>query len=83
MIEATRDRFQALGDAEIFTQAKLAADAGFHTEANVQLTYEQGIEAYIADTMFRKRDPRFASAKRHKPAKAGAGASPLSPSRTN
>ncbi len=69
MIETTRERLQDLGDVDVFEQAKLGADAGFHTEANVQFTYEQGIDAYIADTLFRKRDPRFAERDRFKPQK--------------
>ncbi len=69
MIEATRERFLALGDTDVFSQAKLAADAGFSNEHNVRYTYEQGIEATIADTMFRKRDPRFAERDRFKPHK--------------
>jgi transposase len=48
---------------------KLAADAGYHSEANLKYLADQGIEGYIADTMFRKRDARFAQADRHKPAK--------------
>ena len=32
----------------------------------MQYVFEAGIDAYIADTQFRKRDPRFASAARHK-----------------
>jgi hypothetical protein len=48
---------------------KLAADAGYHSEANLKYLADQGIEGYIADTMFRKRDARFAQAHRHKPPK--------------
>jgi transposase len=48
---------------------KLAADAGFHSEANLKYLADQGIDGYVADTFFRKRDVRFASAARHKPIK--------------
>jgi transposase len=48
---------------------KLAADAGFHSEANLKYLADQGIEGYVADTLFRKRDLRFAEAGRHKPVK--------------
>lgn len=40
----------------------------FHTEANMKLLFEEGIDAYVPDTQFRRRDPRFAEANRHKPA---------------
>ena len=62
MIEGTR---QAL-DADIFAKAALTADSGYHSEKNVKALFEQNIDAYIADTQFRKRDPRFATANRHK-----------------
>jgi len=48
---------------------KLAADAGYHSEANLKYLADHAIEGYVADTMFRKRDVRFAQAGRHKPAK--------------
>lgn len=44
---------------------KLAADAGFHNEANIQQCANEGIDAYIADNKFRKRDPRFADAEHY------------------
>lgn len=68
MITGTREAFQAIdGPQDIFKQAKLMVDAGFHSEANMKLLFEQGIDAYVPDTQFRRRDPRFASAARHKP----------------
>jgi hypothetical protein len=38
------------------------------TPANLRDLEAAGIEGYIADTQFRKRDPHFATAERHKPA---------------
>ena len=67
MVEATRENFQAIGqDEDVFERAILTADSGFHTEDNVQALFEQKIDAYIADNQFRKRDPRFATAERHR-----------------
>jgi hypothetical protein len=51
---------------DVFKEAKLTADSGFHTEANMKEVMEQGIDAYIADTGFRKRDPRFSEVDRYK-----------------
>ena len=48
---------------------KLLADSGYHSEDNLKLLSGQGIDGYIADNKFRKRDPRFAEADRHKPKK--------------
>ena len=67
MIEATREQLSEGGIAEdIFTQAKLTADAGYHSGAGVAYTQEHGIDAYIADRGYRRRDPAFDSADRHK-----------------
>jgi hypothetical protein len=67
MIEGTRENFEAIGSKrDVFKEAKLTADSGFHTEANMKGVMGQGIDAYIADTQFRKRDPRFSEADRYK-----------------
>jgi len=49
------------------SDVKLAADAGYSSEANLKYLFEAGVDAYVADTNFRKRDPRFKDAERHKP----------------
>ncbi len=67
MLAGTQALFRRLGDKNIWEEASVAADSGFHTEANVRYLYEQGIDGYLADHLFRKRDPRFAGAQRHKP----------------
>ena len=67
MIEGTRENFEAIGNKkDVFEKAKLTADSGFHTEANMKEVMEQGIDAYIADTQFRKRDPRFSEVDKYK-----------------
>ncbi|MDH4292248.1 MAG: transposase [Dehalococcoidia bacterium] len=67
MIEGTKENFEAIGsEKDVFEKAKLVADSGFHTEANMKMVMEQGIDAYIADTQFRKRDPRFTDVDRYK-----------------
>jgi transposase len=49
-------------------QSLLTADAGYHSEANLQYLAEQGREALIADTEMRQRDERFATQERHREA---------------
>ena len=67
MIEGVKENFDAIGsEKDVFEKAKLVADRGFHTEANMKMVMEEGIDAYIADTQFRKRDPRFADVDRYK-----------------
>ncbi len=67
MIEGTRENFAETGNEDdIFKKTKLTADSGFHTEKNMQMLMEQGIDGYVADTRFRQRDPRFKEADRYK-----------------
>jgi len=67
MIEKTRDNFKVIDSSEdVFNKTKLTADAGFHTEANMKMLAEENIDGYIADILFRKRDPRFADRDRYK-----------------
>lgn len=67
MVKGTRENFQDIGaEKDIFEQAKLTADAGFHTERNMKMLFEEQIDGYVADILFRKRDPRFATAEHHR-----------------
>jgi len=67
MVEQVRTMFRSIGhNGDVFTTTRLTADAGYHTEANMQYVFEEGIDAVIADKQMRQRDPRFASASRHK-----------------
>jgi transposase len=67
MVEGTRENFQEIGKEEdIFEKTKLTTDAGFHSEKNVEMVIQDGIDAYIADNKFRQRDPRFADADKYK-----------------
>jgi Transposase and inactivated derivatives len=66
MIDGVRDNFKAIGENDIFTQAKITADSGFHSDANMKMLFEEKIDGYVADNQFRKRDPKFATANRHK-----------------
>lgn len=65
MIKGARENYQAIGEDDIFKEAKLIADTGFYTKDNIQLVDTEKIEAYIPDNKFRQRDPRFDTAKRH------------------
>jgi transposase len=71
MLEHTRENFRALGErGDILRNAALLADSGLHSEANLAYLEAQAIDGYVADTLFRKRDPRFATAPRHRPTRA-------------
>jgi len=74
MIEGARENFQRIGaKGDVFEKTQLTADAGFHTEQNVKMLFEEHIDGYVADILFRKRDPRFKTADRHKPKKEKSG----------
>jgi len=67
IIEGTQENFKAIEKTEeIFKEADITADSGFHTENNLKMLSEKGISAYIPDNKFRKRDSRFVTAERHK-----------------
>jgi transposase len=67
MIKGTRENFEAIGsEDDVFGKTKLTADAGFHTEANMKMLAEGNIDSYVADILFRKRDPRFVDRDRYK-----------------
>lgn len=67
MIEGTKENFKAVEEKEdIFKEAEITADSGFHTESNLKMLSEKDISAYIPDKNFRKRDPRFTTAAQHK-----------------
>lgn len=68
MLEGAREHFQTIaGKADVLKRTKVTADSGYHSEANAKYLFEQGIDGYLADNLFRKRDPRFATAERHVP----------------
>ena len=70
MIDQMREAFNGEkvkdGD-EILREAKVLADSGYHCGETLDSLEEQQVDAYIADKGFRGRDPRFATASRHKP----------------
>ena len=61
MLDTLKTRYQRLNMSEnIFTDgAVVTADTGFASEANMKHLYEQGIDGYIPDNQFRRRDARF------------------------
>lgn len=67
MVDGTKDNFKTIGtDDNVFKKTILTADSGNHSEENMKELFKREIEAYVADNRFRKRDPDFASAERHK-----------------
>ncbi|MCJ7779473.1 MAG: IS1182 family transposase [Acidimicrobiia bacterium] len=63
-IEKTFGRLDS--ELDIYNEVVLTADSGFHSEASTTEVLDREIDAYIADTHFRKRDPRFDNQQEHK-----------------
>lgn len=64
-VEGVRENFlTAKISKDVFENATLVADTGYHSDSNIELLMNEGIDAIIADTQFRKRDPRFSEADR-------------------
>ena len=70
MVKQVEETFQALGEEDIYRKAKVLADSGFHTEESMKMLFDRKIDAYVPDKNFRKRDPAFATAERHRDYKA-------------
>jgi len=67
VIEAVQQTFSKLdAKLDLYQEVVLTADSGFHSEESVKTLLDRGVDAYIADTHFRKRDPRFAEQQEHK-----------------
>jgi len=67
MLDGMRENFSELGETgDVVGSSVLVADNGYHSEENVRMVIEEGLNAYLPDNKFRKRDPAFAMADRHK-----------------
>jgi transposase len=66
-IEGAKKQFRG----DVFKSAVVLADAGYCSEENAKYLSDEHIDGYLADPMFRKRDPRFVEAARHKPTRPG------------
>lgn len=67
LLKGTLETFADLEPGEdVLSRAKVTADSGFHSKAVLASMEELGVDAYIPDRDFRRRDPAFAGADRHK-----------------
>lgn len=55
-------------DTDALAGVTVLADSGYHSEDTLSKLAAEGLDALVADTGFRARDPRFAAAYLHKPA---------------
>jgi hypothetical protein len=66
MLDGIEKNFKVLGAEGIYKEAKVIADSGYHNSENMAMLKERGIDAYVADNQYRKRDPRFERAERYR-----------------
>jgi hypothetical protein len=68
MLEGAQGNFQSLGHSEEYFADKIfTADPNYHSDANLRKCQEMGLNAYIPDRHFRRRDPRYAAQRRYWP----------------
>jgi hypothetical protein len=58
-VEQLQTQLAKLGTPDTFNEAKFTADSGFHSEVNLEFMATTGLDAYMADTAFRSRNPLF------------------------
>lgn len=67
MIKGAKENLGLLGKSESFFRSKqLTADSNYHSFESLTFCKSEGVEAYIPDIQFRKRDERFAEQERFK-----------------
>ncbi len=76
MMDQVRKNFRKLGEQNIYRKAKMCADSGFHSADSIKALADRGIDGYVVDKGFRKRDPAFETAGKHRSRKALIGRSP-------
>jgi transposase len=67
MIAGAKKNMQAVGEDENYFEGKqITADSNYHSYTSLALCKAEGLDAYIPDIQFRKRDERFARQQRFK-----------------
>lgn len=71
MLDGAKENLKKIGYKQDCLSGKiLTADTNYHCTGNLKKCHEEGLDAYIPDTRFRKRDCRFTTQKRHRLKKA-------------
>jgi hypothetical protein len=68
MLEGAQENLQSLGHGEEYFAEKIfTADTNYHSDTNLRKCQEMGLDAYIPDRHFRRRDPCYAAQRRYWP----------------
>jgi transposase len=66
VLEGAKQTMEAIGHKEDYFVGKiLTADTNYHSGTNMGKCEEEGVDAYIPDRFFRRRDPRYEPQKRY------------------
>jgi len=70
VLEGAKETLQRIGKSEDYFEGSiLTADTGYHSNASIKKCEEEGIDAFIPDRNYRKRDDRFSSRDEERKAK--------------
>jgi len=68
MLEGALENLKSLGHGEEYFAGRIfTADTNYHSGSNLRKCQKLGLDAYIPDRYFRRRDPRYAAQRRYWP----------------
>ena len=66
VLDGAKENLQAIGHSEDYFSGKiLTADSNYHSRTNIRRCEKEGLDAYIPDRFFRRRDSRYQPQKRY------------------
>lgn len=66
MLKGAKHNLEAVGLKQPLKEKIVSADTGYYSVENLEACRDEEVDAYIPDRDFRKRDSRFAEARRHR-----------------
>jgi len=68
VLDGAKENLQAVGHGvDCFAGKILTADSNYHSATNIGKCEQEGLDAYIPDRFFRRRDPRYKPQRRYWP----------------
>jgi transposase len=66
ILEGAKEKLEAIGWDNPLKDRQISADTGYYSVKNLEACEKLEVDAYVPDLHFRKRDIRFADARRHR-----------------
>jgi transposase len=66
MLKGAAENLNTVGWEAPLKKRVISADSGYYSVENLEVCRDLGVDAYIPDPQFRKRDPRFTDARRYR-----------------